>query len=257
MDNFYYEEYKKYKEHYLILKSPNMNGGKRTSDNLPKSCVKVDNNKYENRPSPPYHANDCKNIVLIGNDKKEYISTSNKNGTYYWKKTGADLDDALEYSDWIKYAEKHKLFFGPNDYKKLEPNKKYNITQIDYINFLHIEYASKFNIKNDKVYDPLVFFNKFKSQIITKNNINNGKGYVLAKRNNDKCCGVKRQSVDYYEVIMDTTKDKSFNYDNNIRDFSFYLTEKGWLTSGNGDGYSRWMLWENLAKMPKFYFTKQ
>ena len=256
MDNFYYEEYKKYKEYYLILKSSNMNGGKKTSNNLPKSCVKIDNKKYENRPSPPYHANNCKNVVLTGNDKKDYISTSNKNGTYFWKTTEMHLDDSLEYSDWIKYAEKKKLFFGTNDYKKLEHNKRYNITQIDYIKFLSIEYASKFGIKNNKVYDPLTFFNKFKSQIITKNNVNNREGHVLTKKKNEKCCSIKKQPVDYYEVIMDTTKDKSFNY-HNTRDFSFFLTEKGWLASGSGDGYSRWMLWENLEKMPKFYFTKQ
>lgn len=64
---------------------------------LPKGCVKVE--KYANRPSPPYHANECKNMILEGSDgDSEYISSPNKNGVYSWKKLkGLDANSAEQY----------------------------------------------------------------------------------------------------------------------------------------------------------------
>jgi len=162
--------------------------------------------------------------------------------------------NALEYSDWIKYAEKKKLFFGPKDYVKMESDKKYYISQIDYIKFLFIEYAKKFGIKANKVYDPLTFFSKFKSQIITKDNITKNESYVLRKRGKSSCCNVAKESINHYELNIDPKHDKTFS--GKTMDISLYLTEKHWLASGSGDGYSRWMLWDNLAKMPKFYFLE-
>ena len=48
-------------------------------------CKKVNDSKYKNRPSPPYHANDCKGKILLGNDKKYYVSRPVGN-TYRWMK---------------------------------------------------------------------------------------------------------------------------------------------------------------------------
>ena len=151
-----------------------------------------------------------------------------------------DSVEALEYSEWIKHAEKNKLFFGPKDYAKIESNKNCYIVQIDYIKFLFIEWAKKFNIKENKIYEPLTFFNSFKSEIITKSECKEFK---------------KGKGCNYYDITLNTKYDKTFS-NTKTMEFSFYLTGKDQLTSGSGDGYSRWMSWENLAKMPQFYFKK-
>ena len=47
-------------------------------------CVKQTDSKYLSRPSPPYHANDCKDKVLKGNDNKLYLSKRMNNNSYRW-----------------------------------------------------------------------------------------------------------------------------------------------------------------------------
>ena len=43
-------------------------------------------NKYKNRKSPPYPANNNKNKIKKGNDGLKYKSISDKNNVYRWKK---------------------------------------------------------------------------------------------------------------------------------------------------------------------------
>ncbi len=50
-------------------------------------CVKETSAKYKSRPSPPYHANDCKGETKPGNDGQTYISKADKHGVYHWVKT--------------------------------------------------------------------------------------------------------------------------------------------------------------------------
>jgi hypothetical protein len=47
-------------------------------------CVKINNKKYSERPSPAYPANECRDKVLLGNDGNQYISVPNKAGIYRW-----------------------------------------------------------------------------------------------------------------------------------------------------------------------------
>lgn len=49
------------------------------------SCKKQLSKKYTTRNSPPYRANDCKNLIKKGNDGLSYISSPDKNGIYKWK----------------------------------------------------------------------------------------------------------------------------------------------------------------------------
>jgi len=46
------------------------------------SCIKSNDSKYTTRPSPPYPAQSCKNLIKTGNNGKKYISVSDKNGIY-------------------------------------------------------------------------------------------------------------------------------------------------------------------------------
>jgi len=53
-------------------------------------CERVTLKKYTSRPSPPYHAGECKGKVLKGNDGAMYKSTSSR-GIYTWKPVGKTL----------------------------------------------------------------------------------------------------------------------------------------------------------------------
>lgn len=53
-------------------------------------CEKRSTKKYTTRNSPPYPANECKNLTRKGNDGTFYESRPNKNNVYRWyKKTGS------------------------------------------------------------------------------------------------------------------------------------------------------------------------
>jgi hypothetical protein len=47
-------------------------------------CVAVKTKKYRERPSPPYHAGDCKGKTLKGNDGLQYKSVADGRGVYKW-----------------------------------------------------------------------------------------------------------------------------------------------------------------------------
>lgn len=48
-------------------------------------CTKIKSGKYLKRPSPPYHAGECKNKVKRGNDGQKWISAQNSRGVYVWR----------------------------------------------------------------------------------------------------------------------------------------------------------------------------
>ena len=96
----YNNKYIKYKLKYLSLKNQ-QNGG---------ACKKLTDEKYKKRPSPPYHANDCKGKIMNGNDQSQYISREDLNGVYHWKKLKNEYacDSAEEfYSQFKKYEPKY------------------------------------------------------------------------------------------------------------------------------------------------------
>lgn len=51
-----------------------------------RGCSRSFQSKYITRPGPPYPAQDCKNRVLLGNDREYYESSPDINGIYKWKK---------------------------------------------------------------------------------------------------------------------------------------------------------------------------
>ncbi len=48
------------------------------------TCKRVTEKKYRTRPSPPYHAQDCKGLQKKGNDGQIYQSTPDRRGIYRW-----------------------------------------------------------------------------------------------------------------------------------------------------------------------------
>jgi hypothetical protein len=66
------------------------------------ACKKVNDKKYLERNSPPFHANECKEVIKKGNDGKMYISKKDKNNVYKWIIHNPDLMEP------ILDAKKHK-----------------------------------------------------------------------------------------------------------------------------------------------------
>ncbi len=48
------------------------------------TCTKAAGTEYKSRPSPPYHANDCKGATKTGNDGTPYVSLPDKRGVHRW-----------------------------------------------------------------------------------------------------------------------------------------------------------------------------
>ena len=72
---------KSYKLHEIPL---DLEGGGR-------GCVLQTTKKYRERPSPPYPANECKNLIFIGNDKEKWLSSFHRKSpsvgdVYVWKR---------------------------------------------------------------------------------------------------------------------------------------------------------------------------
>ena len=58
---------------------------RRTSKKIYK-CHKLNTKKYLDRPSPPYHASECPNKIMKGNDGNKYISVASERGPFKWVK---------------------------------------------------------------------------------------------------------------------------------------------------------------------------
>lgn len=59
---------------------------KKSSVKVVRGCTQQSTKKYQDRPSPPYPANECHNKRMMGNDGLLYVSQGNKNGVYKWIK---------------------------------------------------------------------------------------------------------------------------------------------------------------------------
>ena len=55
------------------------------------SCIRRTTKKYTSRPSPPYPANTCKNLIRKGNDGLFYQSLPVANGQFRWKKIKQEI----------------------------------------------------------------------------------------------------------------------------------------------------------------------
>lgn len=111
---------------------------KHLTDEQIKKLLKVE--KYKKRPSPPYHAGDCKNCIVPGNDGNNYVSKQNISGVYQWKR----LWDARECKTPYEY---HSQF---GDYtKKYDPGDfiaKYKLVSRELLT--HGIYCFKIGWKN-------------------------------------------------------------------------------------------------------------
>ncbi len=127
------------------------------------------------------------------------------------------------------------MFLTETEFLALEVGKSYDVIDVDYIQFLSIEYASQWNIEYNLTYDPDRFFNRLKCTITPtgKNRMVN----VFQKRL--MCCDIKAKLRG-----------------DNVFDSSLYSND-GILSNGSGDGWTRYMLLDKAKNLPQFWFEKR
>lgn len=151
---------------------------------------------------------------------------------------------ALEFDEWIQYAEKNNLLITDKDLKKLQIARPYKVIQVDYIRFLAIEYGDQYNIELNRIYDPIALYQRFTELLIPTGEWSMTQAPVIQKN----CCLAKWESVENYgAILLPSNSNKSYEIG------LHKIKTDPWIMSGSGDGYSRWMLWSNLSKMPQVY----
>jgi len=101
---------------------------------------------------------------------------------------------------------------------------------------------------NPELY-PIDLYSRIKETIVPNGRYFMRKSPVLGK----DCCQVHDENVKYFEVVLVPSSAEN----NSPYEIGLYKTKDSrWLDSGSGDGYSRYILWDNLKKMPKVYIDQ-
>lgn len=153
-----------------------------------------------------------------------------------------DSDYALPFEKWVKLAEERNLLLTPESYDKLIKDDNYEMVEIDYMDFLFQEDKKKY--KRSKVYNPQKLYKKLKHIIRPTKVITTDVEDSIVNRCDD-CNGIQEEKsiVNKYGIKCSTLS------------WDFYTVGNyKWLTTGNGDSTSRWMLWDDLKNMPNVYY---
>ena len=94
--------------------------------------------KYKSRPSPPYHAGDCKDKILEHNGAS-WLSKADTNNIYKWKKINYDVKTAAEYYKQVStFKKKYNINAVVTKLnaisKKLLKHKIYLLSEIEWKN---------------------------------------------------------------------------------------------------------------------------
>lgn len=152
---------------------------------------------------------------------------------------------AVEYEEFISFINDNKLYLTEKEFVKFEIGEKICVIPYNYIQFLFYEYAKKYNIKPNKVYKPKNFFKRFKYYFTLLEDIKYKKEYVMTSK------GMEKKDVTCYPV-----KAKTFESKDKFEAALFKIKGYTHLAWGSGDGYSRFILCENIDKLPNFYFEE-
>jgi hypothetical protein len=154
------------------------------------------------------------------------------------------MENSISLSEWISLAEQKDLILTPEHYERLSKDTPYDVVEVDFIRFLFLECPETYN--STKVYEPQELYKNIKKTITLTGKIETVISPVL------KC-----SDTGLFAMMESNTDYEYCEYENNKKIFTnvFYKTSDcKWLAVGNGDGWSRWMLWDDLIKMPKVYF---
>lgn len=148
---------------------------------------------------------------------------------------------ALEYDNWLAYAEKHGMVLTVEKFNNLSTNSMHHVVQIDYVKFFVKEYGESVGAECNKVYDARTLFNRFKDTLIRKGTERKERGPVVTN------LGVETREFHSYDVEYMT-----FNT-NELSSLKIVNVEHDWLSFGSGDGFSRFMLWKDIIEMPEVF----
>ena len=147
--------------------------------------------------------------------------------------------ESLEYSEWLKHAASQNLFLKESDLSEdlvswsfASDKTELKVIETDYILFLFNE---EYGIEADQTYVPKVFFEKFICKMTPWS------GNFFQK-------GDKK----YFSVLVEDSYRRSEGDKTDL----YSHDSVSCLTSGSGDGWSRWILWDNIEKMPNFHFVE-
>jgi hypothetical protein len=154
----------------------------------------------------------------------------------------------LSEGDWLKYIEDNDLFLDKSTFSKLPAGRSYKVAKIDYVFFLAVEYAKRYEIKVPGVYKPVDLYSKYPCFMDKfENRVYVDKIFVM---NEDGRTASERQ-VPYFTVKLNENGDDFGKY-------NLYASEPGEvLCNGSGDGFSRWVLWENLSLLPDVFICEE
>lgn len=116
-----------------------------------KSCKSslLTEQKYKSRPSPACHANNCKDMVMFGNDKKLYISKPDTRNIYKWiPMTYVDDNKRGKTSPNTYYTHDN----GSRPFKVVIKNKNINCKE------LHIYGCNYIDTNEDAKYQDYVYY---------------------------------------------------------------------------------------------------
>lgn len=145
----------------------------------------------------------------------------------------------IEYADWLELADANGYILTPESYDRLTTGKSYRMVQLDYMNFLFQEgvYEMGKSYKPSDIYKEHIHVIK-PTKVVTQRT-----GDTISR-----CCechGIKEETSLITEYGL---KSKTMGW-------NFYrANEEKWLTTGNGDSYSRWVLWSDIKRMPRVYY---
>lgn len=145
---------------------------------------------------------------------------------------------ALEYEDWIKLAEERKLFLRIEDFEAMDVGTPYLVAEVDYLGFL----ASN-DFERQDWDDPNVI--KYDIVYTSEDLFRHVKDVIIPSGTNEV-----RGSITIHDFTL-------YRPDEGPIDYGFYTVEDNpRLFSGNGDSWSRWMLWSDVVQMPDLYIAR-
>jgi hypothetical protein len=153
---------------------------------------------------------------------------------------------SLEYFEWIDYAVEHKLLLSEQDFQDMQPNQNLDFFKLDQMYFNISEYPERYDLKYDVVYDPKTFFDHIQRQQLK---------VLVAPTGNRYIKKVAVMTPDRKARLSDELAYQIYDHSYGHR-YDIYIDENNNMTVGSGDFYTRFMPWENLSKMPNFYFVK-
>jgi hypothetical protein len=148
------------------------------------------------------------------------------------------MSNSLEFADWLDFAVTNNLLLTSDEYQQLIPGQEYEMVEIDYIGYFLPEYVETGEIEFDKPYAPKEIYERLKRPMISSGEIYEEESYIV-----DPLCEDSEAIIGIVQI-------------HNFMTGSMYALEDGILVSNEGAEVSRWILWDNLEKMPNVYFAE-